>query len=315
MNRKPAIISLKKYVLTSQEKYILKTEKPWGVILFKRNIKSYDQVRNLTQNIRQCIKDPFYPIFIDEEGGMVSRLSHLLNSKEFSQKFFGDLYEKNKKNGKFIYNYYLNSICSVLRDVGININTIPVMDISQDKTNKIIGSRSFSKNIKTVKSLGSICINILKKNKIASVAKHIPGHGCATDDSHKKLPIVNDNIKKLYFKDFLPFKNINSHFVMTAHILYKKIDPKFVATQSNIIIKKIIRKKLRFNGLIISDDISMKALSKNLVYNSKLALKAGCNLVLHCNGNINETTQLLKSLNKIDDFTKKKTHQLYEFLR
>ena len=259
MNRKPAIISLKKYVLTSQEKYILKTEKPWGVILFKRNIKSYDQVRNLTQNIRQCIKDPFYPIFIDEEGGMVSRLSHLLNSKEFSQKFFGDLYEKNKKNGKFIYNYYLNSICSVLRNVGININTIPVMDISQDKTNKIIGSRSFSKNIKTVKSLGSICINILKKNKIASVAKHIPGHGCATDDSHKKLPIVNDNIKKLYFKDFLPFKNINSHFVMTAHILYKKIDPKFVATQSNIIIKKIIRKKLRFNGLIISDDISMKA--------------------------------------------------------
>lgn len=315
MDRKPAIISLKKYRLTKAERFILKSEKPWGVILFKRNIKSYEQVKNLTSEIRKCLKDPFYPILVDEEGGKVSRFSDLLNSKEFSQNFFGRLFEKDNKNAKVIYKYYLNSICSVLKNVGININTIPVMDLLQNSTNKIIGSRSYSRNVKTIRSLGKICVLTLKNNKIASVIKHIPGHGCADVDSHKKLPIVKDNLKKLCSNDFLAFKNLNSHFAMTAHVLYKKIDSKFVATQSSKILKTVIREKLKFNGLIISDDISMKALSRNLVLNARIALQAGCNLVLHCNGKINETSKLLRSLNKIDTFTKKKTHQLYEFLR
>jgi len=315
MDRKPAIISLKKYRLTKAERFILKSEKPWGVILFKRNIKSYEQVKNLTSEIRKCLKDPFYPILVDEEGGKVSRFSDLLNSKEFSQNFFGNLFEKDNKNGKAIYQYYLNSICNVLKNVGININTIPVMDLLQNSTNKIIGSRSYSRNVKTIRSLGKICVLTLKNNKIASVIKHIPGHGCADVDSHKKLPIVKDNLKKLCSNDFLAFKNLNSHFAMTAHVLYKKIDSKFVATQSSKILKTVIREKLKFNGLIISDDISMKALSRNLVLNARIALQAGCNLVLHCNGKINETSKLLRSLNKIDTFTKKKTHQLYEFLR
>ena len=315
MDRKPAIISLKKYSLTKAERFILKSEKPWGVILFKRNIQSYEQVKNLTSEIRKCLKDPFYPILVDEEGGKVSRFSNLLNSKEFSQNFFGRLFEKDNKNAKVIYKYYLNSICSVLKNVGININTIPVMDLLQNSTNKIIGSRSYSRNVKTIRSLGKICVLTLKNNKIASVIKHIPGHGCADVDSHKKLPIVKDNLKKLCSNDFLAFKNLNSHFAMTAHVLYKKIDSKFVATQSSKILKTVIREKLKFNGLIISDDISMKALSRNLVLNARIALQAGCNLVLHCNGKINETSKLLRSLNKIDTFTKKKTHQLYEFLR
>tara|TARA_B100000029_G_scaffold440700_1_gene458005 strand:+ start:527 stop:1474 length:948 start_codon:yes stop_codon:yes gene_type:complete len=315
MYRKPAIISLKTYKLSKAEKFILKSQKPWGVILFKRNIKSYEQLGNLTKEIRKCLKDPLYPILIDEEGGRVSRLAHLLNSKDFSQKFFGKLFEKNNKNGKIIYQYYLNSICSVLKKAGININTIPVMDLSQHSTHEVIGNRSYSDNIKTIKDLGRVCITTLKNNKIASVVKHIPGHGCANADSHKKLPIVRDSLKKLYSKDFSAFQNINSHFAMTAHVLYKKVDPKFVATQSTKILKVIVRKKLKFKGLIISDDISMKALSKNLVANARIALKSGCNLVLHCNGKINETSLLLRNLNKIDSFTEKKTRQFYEFLR
>ena len=315
MYRKPAIIGLEKYKLSKAEKFILKSEKPWGIILFKRNIKSYKQVKDLTNQIRKCLQDPFYPILIDEEGGTVSRLSHLLNNQNFSQNFFGTLFEKDKSNGEIIYQYYLNSICSVLKDSGININTIPVMDLLQDSTHKVIGNRSYSKNIKTVKFLGKICVNTLKNNKIASVVKHIPGHGCASVDSHKKLPIVKDSLKKLCSNDFLAFKNLNSHFVMTAHILYEKIDSKFVATQSSKILKTIIRKKLKFKGLIISDDISMKALSNNLVLNARIALKAGCNLILHCNGKINEASMLLRSLNRIDSFTEKKTQQFYEFLR
>ncbi len=315
MNRKPLIISLETYKLSKAEKFILKSEKPWGVILFKRNIKSYEQVKRLTKEIRKCIRDPFYPILIDEEGGKVSRLSHFINNRDFSQNFFGKLFEKNNENGKIIYQYYLNSICSVLKEMGININTIPVMDLLQNSTHEVIGDRSYSRNIKTITSLGKICINTLKNNKIAPVIKHIPGHGCARVDSHKKLPIVRDSLKKLYSNDFLAFKNLDSQFAMTAHVLYKKIDPKFVATQSKKLLKTIVRKRLKFKGLIISDDISMKALSKNLVYNAKAALKSGCNLVLHCNGKINETSLILRNLNKIDTFTEKKTRQFYKFLR
>ena len=315
MERKPLIIGLEKYRLTKPEIFILKSHKPWGIILFKRNIKSFDQVKKLTKEIRQYMKDPYYPILIDEEGGKVSRLSELINNSDFSQSFFGNLFEKNYKNGKIIYKFYLNSICSVLKDLGININTIPVMDQLQNFTNEVIGNRSYSKNIKTIKSLGKICVKILKDNKIGSVIKHIPGHGCSKVDSHKKLPIVKDSIKKLYSNDFLAFENINPHFAMTAHIIYKKIDPDLVGTLSNKVIQTIIRKKIKFKGILISDDISMKALNQNLVYNAKKALKSGCNLVLHCNGKINESSLILRNLNKIDSFTEKKTRQFYEFLR
>ncbi len=315
MFRKPAIISISKYKLTNSEKTLIKNHKPWGVILFQRNINSFDQLKELTKDIRKCLKDPFYPILVDEEGGKVSRFSKLINTREFSQKFFGDLFEKNNSNGRLIYKYYMNSICSILKLTGININTIPVLDLLQKSTHEIIKERTFSNKIKTIKLLGNICIKTLKKNKIASVSKHIPGHGCANTDSHKKLPIVKSDLNTLYKNDFLAFKNVNSHFVMTAHVLYKKLDANFVATQSSKIIKNIIRKKLKFKGIIISDDISMKALKGNIIKNARLSLKAGCNLVMHCNGNIKESTNLLKNLGKIDKFTEKKTYKFYEFLR
>ena len=315
MFRKPVIISIKSYKLSRLEKKIIKTHKPWGVILFKRNIKSFHQLTNLTNHIRNCINDKYYPILIDEEGGEVSRLSKLINTREFSQSFFGNLFEKNNNNGKLIYEYYLNSICSVLKKVGININTIPVIDLLQKSTHKIIRNRCYSVNLKTIKTMGNICIKILNNNKIGSVSKHIPGHGNANADSHKKIPIVNLSLKKLLNKDFKTFKNLNSPFVMTAHVLYRKIDPKNVATQSRIIIKNIIRKKLKFKGIIISDDISMKALKGKLLSRAENSLQSGCNLVLYCAGKPRESLLILKGLKKMNIFTEKKTQQFYKFLR
>ncbi len=315
MYRKAAIISIQGYKLTKKEIKLIKEQKPWGIILFQRNINSFDQVKKLTKEIRKCLQDPFYPILIDEEGGEVSRFSKLINNSEFSQKFFANLYEKNFKNGKIIYKYYLNSVCSVLKKAGVNINTVPVMDLLQKSTHRIIKHRCFSKKTKTIKVLGRICVNTLKTNKIGSVVKHIPGHGNADADSHKKIPVVRDNLKKLNLKDFSTFQNLNSHFVMTAHVLYKKIDPKFVATQSKIVIKKVIRNKLKFKGIIISDDICMKALKGDLLSRAKISLKSGCNLVLYCGGKINESSLLLKGLGKFDTFTEKKTQQFYRFLR
>tara|TARA_B100001175_G_scaffold22435_1_gene16812 strand:- start:53 stop:1000 length:948 start_codon:yes stop_codon:yes gene_type:complete len=315
MNRKPIITSIKTYHLTAAEKKLFIKEKPWGIILFKRNIKSFQQVKLLTNEIRKRFNDPYYPILIDEEGGTVSRFSDLINSKELSQKFFGNLYKKNKNNGKRIYHYYLNSICSVMRETGININTIPVLDILHNKTANILKSRCFSYDKNNVRILGNLCISVLKQNKIGSVSKHIPGHGPTNIDSHIAVPVVLDSRRKLETADFFPFKNINSNFVMTAHVLFKKIDPNFVATQSSLILKKIIRKQLNFKGLIISDDICMKALKGNLLSNAKKCLISGCNLVLYCRGNINESSLLLKGINKIDKFTIKKTQQFYRFLR
>ena len=315
MNRKAAIISIRGSKLTASEIKLLKKEKPWGIILFKRNIITFKQTKNLTQKIRSCMKDPFYPILIDEEGGKVSRLSGLFSTKEFSQYFFGLLYEKNNKNGKLIYKYYLETICNILNDLGININTIPVMDLLQNSTHQVIKSRAYSYQTKTIKTLGKFCISFLKKKKIASVSKHVPGHGCSNSDSHLNLPIVYKKKSKLYKEDFSLFKNLSSNFMMTAHILYKNIDSKNLATFSNNIINQIIRKKLNFKGILISDDISMKALSKNLSINADKALNAGCNLVLYCGGNIKESSNLLKNLRTIDEFTRKKTYQFYNFLR
>ena len=315
MKRKAAIISIKGPRLTLEEYNLFKKEKPWGVILFRRNILSFNQTKRLTKSIRVCMNDNFYPILIDEEGGKVSRLSNLFSTKEFSQFFFGNLYEKNKINGKLIYKYYLDTICNILNDVGVNINTIPVMDLLQKSTHDVIKGRAYSNRHDTVKSLGNFCISYLKKKKIGSVAKHVPGHGCSNQDSHLGLPKVFKKSNKLYQEDFKLFKNLGTFFMMTAHILYKRIDSKNLTTFSDTIIKQIIRKELNFKGILISDDISMKALSKDLNSNADKALNAGCNLVLYCKGNIKESTKLLKNLRFIDKFTKKKTYQFYNFLR
>ncbi len=315
MKRKSIITSVASYILTKEEKSLISNKKPWGIILFKRNIKNMKQLKELTSQIRFLTKDPHYPIMIDQEGGRVSRLSRIIDTSEFPQNLFGQLFEKNKLLGINSYNEYLYFTCQILKKTGININTVPVLDILKGKTHKIIGNRSYSRNLNTINVLKKICFTALDKFKIGSVSKHIPGHGCSNVDTHKKLAIVNDSLHSLLKKDFKTFKNINPNFAMTAHIIYKKIDPLNVATHSKTLIKNIIRNKLGFKGILISDDISMKALSGNLIYNAKKAIQSGCNLVLYCKGNIKESSALLSEIDDIDGFTKKKTSEFYRFLR
>ena len=197
--------------------------------------------------------------------------------------------------------------------MGININTAPVLDIRR-KTPNFIGNRSFSQNSKSVSKLGKLCVDLYQKNRIATVVKHIPGHGMTKHDSHYKTPIITTNKRELFKKDFKPFKLCKSHFAMTAHVVYSVLDPDNTATHSKIIIDKIVRNHINFKGLLISDDISMKSLKYGLEKNATKALLAGCNLVLHCNGNISEMSKLAKVIPKIDSFTKKKTSHFYKFL-
>ena len=314
MSYKALIISLKGTKLSSDEKVILSKEKPWGVILFKRNLKSFDQIKKLISTIKKSTKNKRFPILIDEEGDTVSRLGNIINHN-ISANFFGNLYNVNKKICFNMYKNYICSVCKFLKELGININTIPVLDVLRVNTNKVIGNRAFSKNKKIVKELGELTIQYLHSHKIAGVIKHIPGHGASRVDSHKKLPKVNLSLKNLSNIDFFPFKLSKAKFAMTAHISYSKIDKNNPATFSKRIVKDIIRKRLKFKGILISDDISMKALKYNLVTNAKKSLEAGCNLVLYCAGRTNENLRLIKSLPYIDKFTAKKNSEFFNFLR
>jgi beta-N-acetylhexosaminidase len=314
MNRKAIIFGIKGYKLTNKEKKLFKKIKPWGIILFSRNIKNLSQLKILVNNIKKTLHDKKYPILIDQEGGTVSRLNKIINLSFFSQYFFGELYNKDKKLFYTVYKIYIDKVCNILKKVGININTVPVLDVIRKKNHNFIGTRSFSENSKNVSELGKLCINLYKKNRIATVIKHIPGHGMTNQDSHYKTPIIRNNKKELFKKDFKPFKLCKSHFAMTAHVVYSVYDPDNTATHSKIIIDKVIRNYINFKGLLISDDISMKSLKYKLEKNATKALQSGCNLVLHCNGNISEMSRLAKVIPIIDSFTKKKTSHFYKFL-
>ena len=313
-NRKAIIVGLSSFKLKDYEKKYLVKNRPWGVILFSRNIINIVQAKKLVTDIKSCFKDPNYPILIDEEGGRVSRLKKIVDTSLFTPQYFSKIYNNNRKKFFLYYELYINSISSILNNIGININTVPVLDICRKKTNKIIGNRSFSNNPKIVSKLGNYCINYFSMNKIVTVMKHIPGHGLANVDSHISTPIVLENKKLLNKNDFSVFKNKKTLLAMTAHIIYKNYDPTYTATHSKIIIKKIIRKKLKYKNIIISDDISMKSLKFDFKNNVLKAFDAGCNLILHCNGKIKEMNELADISPKIDNFTLKKTSQLYRFL-
>ena len=314
MIKKAIIISLSGFKLKKDEIKLFKKYLPWGVILFKRNIKNYSQLKKLVSSIKKITKDKKYPILIDEEGGDVTRLQNIVNNKHFSQRLFGQIYEANARVGTSIYKKYINEICMILKSLGININTVPVLDKLYSHTSNFLNNRVYSSNIKTIQSLSNTCINTYKINKISTVIKHIPGHGLAKSDSHKKLPIINKNKSFLIKNDFKCFKNSRSLFAMTAHILFKKIDSKNCATHSKKTIEEFIRRKIGYRGIIISDDISMKALKYDVVKNALKALNAGCNLALYCKGSSKESLKLLKKIPPIDEFTKKKTSEFYKFL-
>ena len=312
--RRSFIIGIKSYKLSSREKKFLKLYKPWGVILFSRNIKSIKQCSILTNSIRDIFKDKFYPILIDEEGGKVSRLSKIINTSIFKAQFFGDLFLSNKTKFNTYSKVYIEQMSYLLKQMGININTVPVLDVRRTKSNKIIGSRSFSTNPKIVSKIGDIFINLYQKNNIGTVIKHIPGHGLAKVDSHKMTPTVFDSLDKLNKNDFFPFKNKKSLFCMTAHIKYNKIDKSLTATHSPKIIN-LIRKKIKFRNIIMTDDISMRSLKFRIAKNTTLAFKAGCNLVLHCNSNYSEMLQVADNSPQISNFLIKKTSEFYNILK
>ena len=312
-NRRSFITGIKSTKLSAYEKSFLRKYKPWGVILFTRNIKNINQAYDLTKSIRKIFNDKKYPILIDQEGGRVNRLENIMSFENLTSEFFGYKYVNNYKEFIFFYKLFIDKTSYLLKSIGININTTPVLDLRIKGTSNIIGNRSFSGDPKVVSKIGDYCIKFFRENGIGCVIKHIPGHGLAKVDSHYSTPIVNKNKRYLLRRDFVPFKNKKTYFAMTAHIIFSKIDNKNTVTHSKDLIK-LIRSKIGFKNIIISDDLSMKSLKGSIKENTIRTFNSGCNLALHCNGNLKEMKIVGKNSPKIDKFIFKKTSQFYKIL-
>ncbi len=313
-NRRSFIVGLKSTEISSKEQLFLKKYKPWGVILFTRNIKNLNQTKKLTSKIRNIFNDKKYPIMIDQEGGRVSRLENIISFKNLTSDFFGKKYVKDKKDFDICFKIFIDKTSYLLKELGININSVPVLDLKISGSSKIIGDRSFSRDPNIVSKIGDICIQTYKENSIGTIIKHIPGHGLAKVDSHFSTPYIDKTLKYLLRNDFKAFKNKNSFFAMTGHLIFNQIDKVNTVTHSRKMIN-IIRKRIGFKNLLISDDLSMKSLKKGLKINTIDTFKAGCNLALHCNGKLKEMEIVGKNSPLLSKFIIKKTSQFYNILR
>ena len=275
INRRSFITGIKGTKLTNAEVKFLNKYKPWGIILFSRNFQSINQIKNLTGHIKKIFKD--------------------------------------KQQFNLIYKLFIDKTSYLLSQLGVNINTVPVLDLNLKGSSNIIGDRSFSKNPKIVSKIGDICIKNFKENSIGTVIKHIPGHGLAKVDSHNFTPTINKSLDYLKRNDFIAFKQKHSLFAMTAHIVFSKIDPNNTVTHSKKMVK-IIRNQIRFKNLLISDDLSMKSLKYSMKQNTIRAFNAGCNLTLHCNGNLKEMNIVAENSPKVSLFIQKKTSEFYKIL-
>lgn len=293
-----AIYGCSGHRLTEAERAFFAEARPWGFILFRRNIDSPDQVRALTAELRDSIGDPAAPILIDQEGGRVQRMG----PPHWPKYPPGDAYLKATNDplaARELVRLGARLMAHDLRDVGINVDCLPVLDVPVPGAHDIIGDRAYAPDPATVAQLGRAAAEGLLAGGVLPVIKHMPGHGRAFADSHQDLPVVHADLATLDSWDFAPFKALSDMpLAMTAHVVFDAIDPKTPATTSKKAVK-LMREHLGFSGLIMTDDLSMKALSGSLSERAEAALKAGCDIVLHCNGDIDEMRQVAAGVGKL----------------
>ncbi len=307
MSVKPVIFGCSGKVLTKDERAFFKKSIPWGIILFKRNIENPEQLKALTASIRDTTNRDI-PILVDQEGGRVERLT-----KPYWRSWIPALQQMTVLSKELatraMYLRY-RIIGEELNVVGINVNCAPIGDLACGSTHQVLLNRCYGESSSTVISAARACSNGLLDAGILPVLKHIPGHGRASVDSHLKLPKVNASFSELNGSDFTVFEALNDISLgMTAHVLYDSIDSKFPATQSKEIIR-IVREKIKFKGLLMTDDISMKALSGSLVDKVQSSLKAGCDLILHCNGDLDEMISISDCCDALSPERKKYSDQV-----
>lgn len=282
--------------LTSGEAAFFRDCNPWAFILFARNIETPDQVRKLCTDLRESVgRDAL--IFVDQEGGRVQRFKPPHWRKAPWAGAFGDLYGHNRKAALRATWLNFRLIADELRAVGVTANCAPVLDVPVWGADPIISDRAFSWNPNEMIKMAHACMAGLTAGGVVPVIKHLPGHGRATVDSHKALPVIEESLETLRNSDFLPFQAFpEAPMAMTAHVVLSAIDPDVPVTISPRAMKTIIRGELGYDGLVMSDDLDMKALKGDLTTLTEQTLKAGCDVALQCSGNLPSMVKIAKGL-------------------
>jgi beta-N-acetylhexosaminidase len=274
--------------LTEEERAFLRQARPWGVILFRRNVESRAQLRALANSVREALGDARAPILVDQEGGRVQRLAPP-HWRAYPSAAAVERAASSVEGAERLAWLGGRLIAHDLREVGITVDCLPVLDARQPGAHGVIGDRAYSDDPESVARIGRAAARGLLDGGVSPVMKHIPGHGRARADSHLELPVVEASRTELERVDFAPFiANADLPIAMTAHVVYAAFDPAMPGTLSKTVIREAIRGVIGFDGLLITDDLSMKALQGDFRQRAEAAIAAGCDIVLHCNGDLDE---------------------------
>ena len=287
MNARAFIVGCRGHHLDDAEVSFLRDAQPWGLILFRRNCDAPEQVRALVDQFRETVGWAA-PVLIDQEGGRVQRLQPPRWRAFPAARRFGLLYQQDRAEGLRLTRLGARLIAADLAALGITVDCLPVLDLGRPETHAVIGDRAYAAEPRAVQALGRAAAEGLLEGGVLPVLKHIPGHGRATADSHEALPVVSASRAQLE-DDFAPFRALSDMpLAMTAHVLYPALDSERPATTSPVIIRDVIRGAIGFDGLLMSDDLSMKALTGGFAERTAAVFAAGCDLALHCNGLLDE---------------------------
>ena len=289
MNMRAFITGVAGSELSAAEREFIRTERPWGFILFKRNIDTPAQVTHLVRELREAVGNPEAPVLIDQEGGRVQRLGPPNWPVYPAGAVFSALYDVDPKLGLEAGRLSARLIADDLIQLGITVDCLPLADVPVEGADAVIGNRAYGTEPAKVAAIGRAVTEGLEQGGVLPVLKHIPGHGRATADTHFQLPEVATAEKELERTDFAAFRPLaDLPMAMTAHVVFSALDPAHPATTSATIIRQVIRGVIGFQGLLMSDDVSMNALAGSIAERTRAIIAAGCDMVLHCNGKLEE---------------------------
>lgn len=286
MTARACILGCAGPVLSPEEAAFFRRARPWGFILFRRNIETPDQTRALVSALRECVGREDAPVLVDQEGGRVQRLGPPHWRRYPAGRAYGEL---DIPDPRGIARLGARLIARDLTELGINVDCLPVLDVPDPQGHDVIGDRAYASSPEGVALLGRAACEGLIAGGVLPVIKHIPGHGRARADSHLELPVVEASRAELEARDFAPFQALSDMpMAMSAHVVYADIDPGLPATLSRRVLDVAVRGAIGFDGLLMTDDLSMKALGGGFDARAEAALEAGCDMILHCNGDMAE---------------------------
>ena len=293
MDTRAFITGVSGLTLTADERAFMREQRPWGFILFKRNVDNPQQVSNLVRQLRDSIGRDDAPVLIDQEGGRVQRLGPPHWPVYPPGAVFGALYGTDAEAGLTAARLSSRLIAADLADLRITVDCLPLADVPVDGADAVIGNRAYGTSPDKVAVIARAVTEGLEQGGVLPVLKHIPGHGRATADTHFRLPVVDTPRAELERTDFAAFRPLaDLSMAMTAHVVFSAIDPAQPATTSATMIEQVIRGVIGFQGLLMSDDVSMNALAGSITDRTKAIFAAGCDVVLHCNGKLDEMREV-----------------------